>query len=146
MAIAHDDTWLVSASHDGTLRQWNCATGNGVRTLTPSNNALVETVAMDPKSHWIAAASDRHIHLWNAHTGHLSATLSKHTRAVTHLHFAQHYLISSSLDSTVRWWNLETLQCDRQLKTQVPAIATQSLPNNPLITAPAWGGHLELFI
>ncbi len=142
--IAPDDTWLVSASHDGTLRQWNIQTGKCLRTLTPEGGIL-ETVAVDPAGHWIATGCDRHVYLWNAHTGILSATFTGHTRAITHLHFAQSYLISSSLDSTVRWWNVETLQCDRQIKTQVPAIATQTLPSNQIITAPAWGGHLEIF-
>ncbi|MGD1939377.1 MAG: WD40 repeat domain-containing protein [Cyanophyceae cyanobacterium] len=145
LAIAPDDSWLVSASHDGTLRQWNCNTGKCLRTLTPPTGSILETVAIDPAAHWIATGSDRHVYLWNAHTGILSATFTGHTRAITHLHFADGYLISSSLDSTVRWWNVETLQCDQQIKTQVPAIATQTLPSNQLITAPAWGGHLELF-
>ncbi|MEM9245878.1 MAG: WD40 repeat domain-containing protein, partial [Cyanobacteria bacterium P01_F01_bin.153] len=105
LAIAPDDTWLVSASHDGTLRQWNIKTGKCLRTLTPEGGIL-ETVAVDPAGHWIATGCDRHVYLWNAHTGILSTTFTGHTRAITHLHFADGYLISSSLDSTVRWWNV----------------------------------------
>ena len=149
LAIAPDDRWIVSASHDGTLRQWDPKTGDCLHTLTPPTYSLLETVAIDPAGHWIATGGDRQIYLWNAHTGHLSATLTGHTRAITHLHFSledSNYLISTSLDQTVRWWNVERLLCDRQITTEIPAIVSQTLPGDRLVTAPAWGGYLEQFI
>ena len=32
-----------------------------------------------------------------------------------------------------------------KIATEIPAIASQTLLGDRLITAPAWGGHLELF-
>ena len=147
LAIAPDRTWLISASHDGTLRQWNPNTGDCLRILTPPEPRLLETVAVDAQGHWIASAGEGHIWLWNAHTGQLSATLHHSNRAITHVQFSPdaRHLIATSLNHSIRWWNLETLDCDREIFTQVPAIATQTLPKGHLITAPAWGGHLEAF-
>ncbi len=147
LVIAPDRTWLISASHDGTLRQWNPDTGDCLRILTPPEKRLLETVAVDARGHWIASAGEGQVWLWNAHTGQLSATFHHSNRAITHVHFSPEarHLIATSLNHSIRWWNLETLACDREIFTQVPAIATQTLPKGHLITAPAWGGHLEFF-
>ena len=79
LAISPGGKVLASADHDGTVRLWNPATGQLLRTMRISSNqgpVGVDDVAFSPTGAILASATDDGIvQLWNPATGHPAATL-----------------------------------------------------------------------
>ncbi|MGH8887758.1 MAG: pentapeptide repeat-containing protein, partial [Egibacteraceae bacterium] len=79
VAFSPDSGLLASGCADGTVRVWDAATGEPVRTLT-GHTGPVLGVAFSPDSRWLATASaDRTVRVWDAARGECVRTLTGHT-------------------------------------------------------------------
>ncbi|KAG9392364.1 Protein kinase domain [Carpediemonas membranifera] len=111
VATSPDGT-IITASPDGTVKQWDSATGQCIRTMT--HGGQVYAVAVSPDGSTIASGGrDNLVKLWDAATGQQTQTLSGHTGFVWRLAFSSdgRTLVSGSDDTTAKVWDVERGQC-----------------------------------
>ena len=115
-----DGQYLVSCSHDQTIKLWNIQTGECFNTLTGHRGA-VATVSFSPDSQLLASGGfDRTLKLWDANTGECLKTLRGHTGGVLSVLWQFPQIISSSLDGTIKLWNPELEICLQTLRAPRP--------------------------
>jgi len=86
------------------------------------HNMVVQCCAVNPnfESRQIASAShDLTIKLWDSETGEELASMTGHTRSLTHCAYSPdgRFLVSSAWDKTVRVWNLDNFQSQATITT-----------------------------
>ncbi|GJJ13058.1 hypothetical protein Clacol_007307 [Clathrus columnatus] len=110
-----DGKWIVSGSHDETIRIWDANTGQVVRESLQGHTGAVTGVAMSRDGKCIASsAEDNHIIIWDVITNKpLLDPLHGHEEVVTTVAFSPcgQVLISGSRDKTLRMWERATGQC-----------------------------------
>ena len=80
VAFRPDGRRLVTTSADGTVRQWDSATGREVESPYDRHIGEVVTAAYSPDGLWIASGgTDRTIRVWEAANRHDVAVLHGHT-------------------------------------------------------------------
>jgi hypothetical protein len=76
LAFRKDGNRLATTSADGTVRQWDPATGKEVEVPYDRHSGEVLSVAYSPDGRWIASGAwDNTVRLWDAQTGHARAEL-----------------------------------------------------------------------
>ena len=107
MALTHDDMYLVAGSDSGdqVIRTWHLASGRPVLNLPGG----IAPVVVSPDKHNIAAATvSNELRVWSSDDGMLVRRLPGHTAPVLSMTVDRsgYYLLSSSLDRTLRIWSL----------------------------------------
>ena len=100
-AFRADGTRLVTTSADGTVRQWDVATGRQVEPPYDRHSGEVAAAVYSPDGQWIASAgTDRTVRVWRSAGGEDVAVLLGHTGSVTEVAFAPvgHRLASLSAE------------------------------------------------
>lgn len=122
-----DDQELLSVSYDGTIRFWNCGTGEPTRTWylphDAAGQAQLSAAALSSDGQWLAVGSltpDRQtalIYLLHRATGQIKHVMHGHKGPITSLAFSpdDSRLASASHDQTARLWIVATGQLDRAL-------------------------------
>ena len=83
VAFSPDGKTLASASADRSIKLWNTATGESLRTIEGHiDNVLAVAFSPDGKA-LASGSSDKTVRLWNAATGDEVGLLDGHTEAVT---------------------------------------------------------------
>lgn len=116
IAISPDSRWLVSASHDTTIKIWSLQTKTLVQTLTGHRDRVTD-VAISPTGQLLASAShDKLIRLWAMPNGTLQQTLSGHLHKINAIAFSPNgsILLSRSSRET-RIWSVQTGRLLRSL-------------------------------
>ncbi len=109
---------IATGSRDGTVKLWDAATGEQLRTLK-GHKAWVTSVCVSPDGGWIASGSgDRTVRLWDAVTGEEIRALTGHKGVVTSVCFSPDggRIVSGSKDKTVKLWDAATGEEIRTLK------------------------------
>ncbi|UKZ76962.1 hypothetical protein TrVFT333_004678 [Trichoderma virens FT-333] len=75
VVFSPDGKQLASGSYDGTVRMWDSATGENLRTLEGGDGYRVYSVAFSPDCRQVASASDDGLKMWDAATGRCLWTL-----------------------------------------------------------------------
>jgi WD40 repeat protein len=103
---------FLSGSTDGTVRQWDVATGKALRRM--EHGAAVNDVAISPDGSWALSAGfgDRAVRLWDLSDGGLLFSFEPHGGAVLGVAFSPDGRQAMSCDSeyTVRLWRLPAPQ------------------------------------
>jgi hypothetical protein len=88
-AFSPDGSRLVTASPDGTVRQWDARTGQEVEPPYDSHSSDLYAAVYSPDADWVASAGeDRTIRVWRARGQQDVAVLNGHTASVVDLAFA----------------------------------------------------------
>ena len=118
VAYAPDGRSFISGSDDHTVREWDIATGNCIRTYA-GHSDWVNSVAYAPDGKsFISGSRDHTVVEWDIATGHRIRTYAGHSRCVTSVAYAPDgkSFISGSVDKSVREWDVATGQCIRILE------------------------------
>ncbi|KAI3944076.1 hypothetical protein MKW92_005585 [Papaver armeniacum] len=120
IAFPMDSDELYSGSKDGTVRVWDCQTGQAWNTQTNSELSLsgpsgqVYALAMGNEM-LLAGTQDGSILVWKfvVVTNDFEPVVASqgHSASVVTLVVGANRLYSGSMDHTIRVWELETLQC-----------------------------------
>ncbi|EHR72750.1 WD40 repeat-containing protein [Burkholderiales bacterium JOSHI_001] len=146
-AFSPDSQFIVSASDDHSLRLWNAATGECLRTFS-GHSGTVSSCDFSPDGQVIVSASgDQSLRLWNATTGECLHTLSAHSSRVTSCAFSlDGQFIVSSHDQSLRLWNAATGECLRTLSGHFSYVTSCAFsPDSQFIVSASWDNSLRLW-
>src|SRR5207253_42253 len=88
LAYSPDGTRLATASHDGSVKLWEVATGRELRSYYGHSEA-VRAVAFRPDGKLVASAGgDKEVRLWDPDTGKDVRTLPGATEFITSVAFS----------------------------------------------------------
>jgi WD40 repeat protein len=106
VAFSPDGKTVVSGSYDKTLRVWDVASGQSLRTLE-GHGESVDAVAFSPDGKTVVSgSSDSTLRVWDVATGQSLPMLTGHTGAVYAVAFSSDgkTVVSGSHDGTLRVW------------------------------------------
>ncbi|KAK5994915.1 Transcriptional repressor rco-1 [Cladobotryum mycophilum] len=106
--VSRERPWIVSGSHDMTVKVWDITTSSEIQSFDGS--APICSVSFSPDAAYVAAdCFDGFIRVWDLRTGHLAVELSAShdiTDLVSLVRFSPngHHLLSASLDRRIKVW------------------------------------------
>ncbi len=109
--LVQEDTRLISASCDGTLRMWDVASGRCLRILT-GHKDIIDCCASTPDGTRIVSGSrDGCVVVWNGETGEPARMFREHRSAVKTCSISAdgRIIATTSNDGTIRFHNFDTL-------------------------------------
>ena len=127
-SFSPDGRRIVSASGDRTVRIWDAATGECIRTLE-GHTSYIRSASFSPDGRRIVSASDDNtVRIWDAATGDCLRTLEGHTDEVNSASFSLDgsRIVSASDDETVRIWDAATGDCLRTLEGHARTVLSAS--------------------
>lgn len=109
VAYSPDGKSIASASHDGTVRVWDVATGEETVKFRGHWRGATAAVFSPTGRHIASAGYDEIIKIWYAGSGIERATLDGHTKTINSLAYSPDgtLIASASNDKTVRLWNAD---------------------------------------
>jgi WD40 repeat protein len=119
----------LSGSHDNTLRLWDLATGETLRTLEGHTSAVYTVAVLADGSRALSGSNDSTLRLWDLATGETLRTLEGHTFAVSAVAVLADGFraLSGSYDNTLRLWDLATGKTLRTLKGHTDGVIAVAL-------------------
>lgn len=139
IAFSPDGKTLASNRETGCIQLWDVATGNALRLIEAHSSPIVAIVYHPDGQRLVSASMDSLIKVWDVQTGACLRVLQGHRKWIYTLAFtvlsADHtdarspttdplfvklVLASSSGDRTIRFWDLETGDCIKVIKSDLP--------------------------
>ena len=138
VAFSPDGNQLASCGYDQTIKIWNLETGACLYTLTGHQGAITSLAFSPDNLTLVSSGFDHTIKLWDVSTGQCLRTLEEHTSGVLCVLFEplrcfepetlqqgdrvtqSLFIISSSLDGTIKFWQPETGMCVKTLRAPRP--------------------------
>ncbi len=148
VAIAPNGRFVISGSHDMSVRVWDLKTGARLWTLK-GHEDVVTAVAVTPNGGSVVSASrDMTLRLWDVETGRGCWVARGHTDWITTIAVVpnRRCVLSGSRDKTLRLWDIETGKCLWISKEQTHGInAVAVTPNGQYALSGHDKGHLYLW-
>lgn len=112
-----EEHFWASGAFDGHVKLWDARSGQLIATYRGHSNKSVTCMEFSPDGRWVVTGGeDCKIKLWDIAAGKALAELPGHSGPLTAVQFHpnEYLLASSSLDKTVRFWDMETFECVSQ--------------------------------
>lgn len=99
---------IASGSDDGTIKLWDVASGQELKTLNVPSSSTVYSVTFSPDGKTLAASNLSKIQLWDVASGKSLKILAGHDSFVNSVAFSPdgQVIASASNDKTVKLWNV----------------------------------------
>ncbi len=112
-----DGKKILSASYDKTIKEWDAATGECVKTLAGHSGGVTGAVYSPDGKKILSASIDRTIKEWDVGTSKCIKTLDGHTHWVTSVVYNpdEKKIISASSDRTIKNWDIAADVCVKTL-------------------------------
>ncbi|BBM86154.1 WD40 repeat domain-containing protein [Candidatus Uabimicrobium amorphum] len=104
--VIGNDSFLLSASRDKTVKMWDFKTQKLRHTFSHPN--IVRKLALSQENILATACGDKTIRLWDLSNKKLRHTMHGHKDATQALLFTPRHLISANNDYTIGLWDLNT--------------------------------------
>jgi serine/threonine protein kinase len=148
VALSPDGQTLASASFDKTIRLWNFATGELLKTVEAHSDA-VRTIAYSPDGKTLASGSgDKTIRIWDLQTQTLVRTLSGHSGPIWSIALSPdgQTLASGSYDGTIKLWNPQTGALRQTLTEHYDSIWSVAIsPDGKMLASCSYDGKIKLW-
>jgi WD40 repeat protein len=148
VAISPDGKWLISGSADRTIRLWEVATGELLRTLTGHEEG-VQAVDFHPDGGLLASGGvDGTVLLWEGSAGKVLRVFTGHKKGVNAVAFHPDgkVLASAGSDGTMRLWELETGEELHVLTGHEGSVATVAFhPEGKLLASGGADGSVRVW-
>ena len=109
-------TCMVSSSADKTICLWDLATNKCTNTFRSEDE--VRCIQVLNRNSILVGLSNGELHIINCSNGTSVQKWKGHTKAITSLRFLDKvYLVSASLDNTIKIWNLASDEHDKPVQT-----------------------------
>ena len=103
MCLQFDDSVLITGSYDTTIKVWDIATGEEIRTLE-GHTSGIRCLQFDD-SKLITGSIDETVKIWDWRKGECMTTYAVHTSGIVGLHFDSSLLATASMDKTIKVWD-----------------------------------------
>ncbi|XP_074111183.1 WD repeat-containing protein 18 [Cotesia typhae] len=119
--ILGESYMLAADVEKSRLYFWALNSQIPVSSLSSSTPGKVSALACAPNGHYVIAATNENIHIWQTSTGKLLRTFSSHYQAVTCLTFSfdSSRFCSGGEDSLVFLWGLTSVMNDKKHATHI---------------------------
>lgn len=148
VSFSPDGKILASGSLDQTVKLWDVATGNLLRTLTGHKGGVL-SVVFSPDGKTIASGSeDKTIKFWDVATGRENKLIAGHSTRVTSLAFSSDgkLLASGGQDSTVKVWDVTSGRALKTLVGHLDKVTSLSFsPDNKTLASGSWDYTISLW-
>jgi Tol biopolymer transport system component len=148
VAFSPDGKTVVSGSLDRTLRLWDVASVQSLRTLEGHTYA-VTAVAFSPDGKTVVSGSDDGtLRVWDVASVQSLRTLEGHTYAVTAVPYSPDgkTIVSGSYDGTLRVWDVARGQSLRTLQGHTAAVnAVAYSPDGKTVVSGSYNGTLRVW-
>ncbi|MCL2115730.1 MAG: DUF4062 domain-containing protein [Methanobrevibacter sp.] len=123
VCFSSDDKYVVSGSHDGSVRVWDLQTQEEITRLE-GHTSVVNSVCFSSDDKYVVSGSgnpfskDNSVRVWDLQTQKEITRLKGHTRGVNSVCFSSDdkYIVSGTGDNSVRVWDLQTQKEITRLK------------------------------
>ncbi|MCL2642605.1 MAG: NACHT domain-containing protein, partial [Candidatus Bathyarchaeota archaeon] len=118
VTFSADESRILTASYDGTVREWDRETGKCLRIFKGHTNGVESAVYSLDGTRILTASWDKTVREWDRETGQILHTFVDHNSAVSSAVYSVDgkRILSASEDNTVREWDRQTGECIRIFK------------------------------
>jgi WD40 repeat protein len=148
VAVLADGRRALSGSEDKTLRLWDLATGETLRTLEGHSNSVAAAAVLADGRRALSGSWDKTLRLWDLATGETLCTLEGHTSWVSSAAVLADgsRALSGSWDKTLRLWDLATGETLRTLEGRTRGVsAVAVLADGRRALSGSWDTTLRLW-
>ncbi|GHO79554.1 hypothetical protein KSD_73250 [Ktedonobacter sp. SOSP1-85] len=122
VSLSGDGRWLVSGSHDRTVRVWEVSSGRCVHTFEGLDRKAT-SVRLSPEGHWLASTGS--LRVWEEHSGWSMRTFQG--VGSESLSADGHWLASGEADGSVQLWEVSSGRCVRSFEGHTGSVTSVSL-------------------
>jgi len=148
VVFSPDGQFILSGSHDTTMRLWETATGKE-RQIFKGYESFIFSVALSPDGRWAALGGrDTTLRLWDVASGRELRKFSGHTGSVHAIAFSPdgRQLVSASWDETVRLWDVGTGRPLRKFTGHTAeVVAVAFSPDGRSVASASWDMTVRLW-